>query len=201
MNNLRKEIIQYLNEPLVTTDLYDQLKCCLILDERYEQDINSIDDFFIDSIKSLFYRPSNYGLVLQGPSGIGKTEFFKLLLPNENWFSPREDQIYEKFLIDCTDAGNRIFNKTIASDGFNLVHTGGKTTVVKRLANMVFTSNRTDRWPSKERLTVLYLKDIDRYRFNIISKECLWIEIYHRFLEKYGIFKVLSDDDVNQYFR
>jgi len=63
--------------------LYEELKCCLILDRTHEQDINQIDYWFSGVIVFKIH-PNKYVIWLIGEQGIGKTEFFRNFYPLKN---------------------------------------------------------------------------------------------------------------------
>ena len=73
----------------------------------------------------------------------------------------------------------RLVKRTASSHGFRTMI--GESD--KRLASVCATTNTVNLGMlDRERQILLYLKDIDRIRFNSIPKLELWREIYSRFI-------------------
>ena len=201
--NIRKEIIMALNKPRTTEDLYTELKSCLILSDNFQQDIDDIDEWFFGIIKSLFYRPSDKCLALVAEQNIGKTEFFRRLLPSSKWvadysFYPDLDLEYHS-LVSVVENFKDI-NNILKSDGFTVKHDMLRGVVVnKRLTSVAYTTNSI--MPERKQIIRLILKDIDKHKYNAIPKDLLWIEIYHRFLELHGISNCFTQEDIDNYFK
>jgi hypothetical protein len=183
---MRKDIIYFLDRKSTTDTLYDELKCCLILDETSPQNIDSVDPWFKGVIQSLFYNPNENILVLFGDQAIGKTEFFRRLLPKPDWFSHsrepygRHPNIYKHLLVDMTDYDTSLVKDIASNDGF-VINSNTKETN-KRLASVCYTSNSIGSgFLNRRRSICLFLKNIDKIRFNSIDKTKLWIEIFNRF--------------------
>lgn len=195
MSNKRKEIVEALNKPLSTTDLYEQLKLCINLDSKFEQDINCIDEWFYEVISSLFYKVNMKSLILCGKQGIGKTEFVRNLLPQKKWFSeasPDKANVYESFILDCSEWENKDIKFVLSSEQF--VVQDNPVFANKRLANLVYTTNINI--PAGRRGIVLYIESIDWIKYNSIDKEKLWIEIYNK---NFGT-EILTQKEIDLYF-
>jgi len=202
-NNIRQQIVELLSQPQTTTNLYDEMKCCLIVKTHEVGDmsgfgniepkcnIHSIDEWFFGVIQSLFYKPNRNLLLLVGNPGIGKSEFLRRLFPQKEMFvdtSSSYDVIkkffYEKLIIDFdahTEVSKSALKTALASDGFKIIE-GNLPVCEKRLASFCSTSNTPPR--SLRSTIVLQLESIDKIRFNSIDKLKLWIEIFHRFTPK-----------------
>lgn len=195
MSNKRKEIVEALNKPMLTTDLYEELKLCINLNSVFEQNINCIDDWFYGVISSLFYQVNNKSLILCGKQGIGKTEFVRNLLPQKKWFSeasPDKANVYESFILDCSEWENKDISFVLSSEQFIIQE--NPVCANKRLANLVYTTNINI--PVGRRGIALYIESIDWIRYNSIDKEKLWIEIYNK---NFGT-EILTQKEIDSYF-
>lgn len=185
---MRKEIARYLmSQPQQTTHLLENLKSCLHLDSSYNrtEDMNErVNKWFSDCIGSLFYRPNHNALVLVGPQAIGKTEFFRKLLPDGKWFTDIR-QPYSKipdvsnyFLVDMSDFPVDLVKQIVSTEGFSVTQ-GDYPTASKRCASVCYTTNYIRReFSDARRSIVVYLKEIDWVGFNSIDKYNLWNEIF-----------------------
>lgn len=179
--------------------MYETLKKCLVLDETKNSDIEGIDRFFDGVMKSLFYRANGTGLVLVGRQGIGKTEFFRRLLPQREWITTAQYAIYHSLIIDFSEHDTKLIGQTLSNDGFIV---NKDCTVNKRLASVVYTCNELPRQlQNRKSLAIVYLKHIDNHTFNSIDKTWLWVEIWNNFLRKHGVNEIFSEEDLNKYFK
>jgi hypothetical protein len=194
--NLRKEIVERLNQPQISTNARDQFKSCF---EYENSETHKLwDEWFESCMLTLFYRPQQKGLLICGKQGIGKTHMLRNFLPEKHWYGPTE---YNHFVTEFEDHINpAVFKETIASDGFRIVHTP-RLSAEKRLTNPVYTCNVVPKeLQKKERILYMYISSIDWGLFNVIDKNLLWNEIFHAFLQKHGIYNIFLQDDINSVF-
>lgn len=203
MNNIRKDIVEFLNRPQVTTSTVDYLKSCFELEEG--EDINRIDEWLDGFISSLFYRPINKALILCGPHGIGKTLFAQELLFHNKFFSDTRmaykdtPDVYNHWLVDMSDFDTKYMSKVVNSDGFVINSVQHK--INKRLANVIYTTNSIRTELIRKNYIVIRVKSIDIHRFMAIDKYMLWIEIYNNFLSMHSVSQVFNQGDINDFFR
>lgn len=199
--NIRKEIVTSLNKHQTTENIYEQLKCCLTPHNGHNLDV--LDNFFDAILKSLFFRPQQIGLMIVGEDTISNSNFIKLLLPDKNLFSEYEslDDLYEYLIVDMSKSSVRDFKYTISNDGFKVIFSEEKPVCIKRLATPIYVSEYANKLLlERERVLSLFISKIDIVKFNSIDKHLLWIEIYNRFLAKYGVYNIFSIDDINEFF-
>lgn len=207
----RQQIIEQLNKPAEVTGLYDQLKGCLSLDVSKYKSIftieEGIDNWFKGVIESLYYRPNHYCLVLVGKARIGKTEFFRRLLPfqqerdhrgikiseyyNETWASLDLKMILFSHLIVQFEFTTKSLdypnedNFTVVPSVEDILEDGTTTELRKGYADKRLASycSTTNKWiyPQRKNYTIVYLDSIDQEAYNKINKLDLWIEIFNMF--------------------
>lgn len=206
--NKRKEILTELNKSAKTHTLLDALKGCIELDNKFHkpEDINRIDDWFYDCIKSLFYRPSEKSLVIINKSEYKRSAFVRNLLWVDISYSALSydsiPDIHNTWIAHVEDA--KMLKDIINTDGFSIQKdesTLWGLRVEKRLCNPVFTSDRMH--PSlveRKKHIVLYVKEIDLVSFLSIDKKHLWIEIYNSFLGNNVIFNLFTEEDIDSYY-
>lgn len=190
-----------LNQPLKSTNLYQELKSCLILDESKQSDIEDLDEWFMGCMTSLFYRPKNKILVLISTQGIGKSTFIRDLTPKREWigYDYSSFSLEKHLIVDMSEHSITDAKKVMSTDQFRIPYS---TKVEKRLSSVIYTSNWVNpELTSRRRSIVLYLKDIDKMKFNNINKEHLWIEIYHQFLESHSIGSLFTREEIDEYFK
>jgi predicted P-loop ATPase len=187
MENIRQTIIQQFNHTQTTDGLYEDLKSCLITQD--EETFDKLDFWFEGIVSSLFYEPNKFCLVLVGEQGMGKTEFFRRLLPFKELYTDNRmaysdvPDIYNYLIADMTGFERSVVKRVISNEGYIIHKNLGETD--KRLVSVCYTTNHlTLDMNGRRRLLVLNLKDIDKHKFNRIDKHKLWIEIYNKFTEK-----------------
>lgn len=195
--DIRKQIIDQLDRPIqAELGLYKQLKNCLIWKDGSEWDL---DLWFKGVIESLYYRPNKYVLVLKGKEAIGKSTFFRQLLPhyedtNTNFFDDfwyceynelSSDHLYGSLILN-TEFTKKLLNKSMED---NFIVRGDKSfrdvvdvdaSCNKRLASYCSTTNHWQH-PPRNNFIVLHLESINHELFNNIDKLQLWIEIFNKF--------------------
>ena len=206
--NKRKEILIELNKTAQTYTLLDSLKSCITLDSNFHKpsDIDKIDDWFYDCIKSLFYRPSEKSLVIIGDSEFALCSFVRNLI----WVDKQYEllsyasipDIHNTWIAHVEEA--KMLKDIINTDGF-LIKKDESTlwglVVEKRLCNPVYTAHKMhSSLVERKKHIVLYVKEIDIMSFLSIDKRLLWIEIYNKFLANNGIFNLFTDEDINSYY-
>lgn len=192
--NTRKEIVEALNKPQTSTTVIDQFKMCF----EYEnsEDHKIWDEWFESCMLTLFYRPQQKGLLICGRQGIGKSHMLRHFLPERHWYG---NTMYEHFVTEMNDYPTD-FKEWIASDGFRIIHTPS-ICADKRLANPVYTCSVVPKeLQKKERILYMYISSIDWGLFNVINKDLLWNEVFHKFLQKHGIYNIFLQGDIDSVF-
>lgn len=193
----REEIIKYLNKTPTADDFYyDQLKDCIKMKWRYDtfdgvlscKDIDEhsncrIDEWFSGIIKSLYYKPNHTVLVLLSEKPVGKTEFFRRLLPQKDWYCEGNDktQIFEKLICNFDEGFDKNKLDYAEKDDFQVRYPyTEQMTCDKRLYSYC---SATNYWhhPPRKNFIVLPVVEIDWELFNSIDKHLLWIEIFNKF--------------------
>lgn len=196
---IREQIIQQLDYYEASwCPEYNKLKSCLkhfiqtdmfkeVVDDEYSQ---LLDLWFEGVIKSLFYQPNHYLLVLEGEDEFENMKFFMNLLPNTLWYSNQNklhgQSIYSE-LITFVEFEYQKQQKILEEDNFivyeenarALIHPGTD----KRLCSYCTTTNKW-RYPQRKNVIVLSLESIDWELYNSIDKLELWKEIFFKFKPK-----------------
>jgi hypothetical protein len=196
--DIRERIIKLLDVNQVSSLSYIYLKNSLtvsnyICGQSYPE-IDScgdeIDIWFLGCIESLFYKPNHYRLVLVGEQGIGKTQFFRSLLPDELkvFYSDSYEDIYRLF-INCEDEFylNVSSKKKLLNDGFKITDypyfTFTEPSCNKRLVNYCATTNVWKAQKTRHNI-VLNVESINKELYNSIDKLELWRELFFKFKPK-----------------
>ena len=159
---------------------YELLKECL---KTKEGSSGYMDLWFEGVIKSLFYQPNHYLLVLEKKEWHGlETEFFRLLSPFPMNFT-REHGLYSSLIL-CHDFQYQKEQDWMEEDNFiileenvsKLKHPGTD----KRLCSYCTTTEKW-RYPQRKNVIVLRLESIDWELYNSLDKLELWREIFFKF--------------------
>lgn len=208
MNSTRKEIVSLLNSKQQTTDLFETMKSCINLDlsKHNPKDIDNIDEWFYDCIKSLFFRPSGKSLILIGKQQIGKSTFVRNLLFEPlrySYFSyDNIPNLHLTWIADVEDA--KTLKDIINTDGF-IINSNDRypygIKVDKRLCNPVHTAQYLHySLIERKKHIVIYIESIDIPKFLSIDKRLMWIEIYNKFLNNNGIFDLFSQNEIDNFY-
>lgn len=184
-SNIREKIIELLNKP--TFHEYSYLDLITSLNTVSEQcgvKSKMLDMWFKGVIESLYYRPNHYVLVLLGNERIGKSEFFRRLLPDKSWLhqgSGDKMTVFE-YPIILFDEGMTKNQLDLCEKDVFLVRKPYTEMAVadKRISSYCCTSN-VWRHPQRKNYLVLKLESINQELFNSIDKLSLWTEIFHKF--------------------
>lgn len=191
---MRKEIRELLNKPYYSsgnyTD-YDRLKESLTITFHYEgserhltcREVDEFSDCGIDHwfkgiIQSLYYKPNHYGLALVGKHEIGKTQFFRRLAPQKDWYGK---DTYNSMIIDLEDAIVKKDLDYVEMDNFTVINPyTPEAYAEKRLVSYCCSTNIWN-YPPRKNWIVLNVESISFELYNSIDKEQLWIEIFNKF--------------------
>lgn len=139
-------------------------------------------------------RPADFAFVLCGKAGIGKTEFFKKLLPEEleNYYSTLEpENTKENWLtISCnlisvfdgisvsSPHQTGIVNDLVRKNNFRIRKPYHETSSeMVRMASIAGTSNEFAKYP-QDSIVFINCLDIDKSAYNSIDKTSLFMEAY-----------------------
>lgn len=198
MDNIRKNIIQQLDKtPSMQQDWYltDLVSCLNTVSEQCGEKHKMLNMWFKGVIESLYYRPNKYVLVLEGKGGIGKSEFFRHLLPENVYFKYSDsyyaheikkyaynclliDLVFEKHMLNIPTEENFIVEPFCGTSDVPGERRYASTN--KRLASYCSTTNKWQ-YPPRKNFIVLKLESINQELFNSIDKLQLWIEIFNKF--------------------
>lgn len=183
--DIRKQIIEYLDQPFEEQCSYNKLKYCIFPEQKEWKSLSDLnewkdqlDNWFKGVIESLYYRPNHYCLVLEGKNNIGKMKFFQMLRPEQLIkFGLWSGKIYYDLIlfIEFVKSNLELPNK----DEFNIIGSGNilDTEINKRLASYCSTTNKW-RFPKRKNYIVLKIESIDFELYNSIDKTNLWREIF-----------------------
>lgn len=165
---MRNYIISVLSEPAESEGNYEKLKQCLGCGDE-------VDSWFEGIIDSLYYRPNRKALVLLGEQGIGKSWFFRHLLPRELYHAYHEGTFMpHNILINHVEFSRKSLSISSKHD-FQIIDGEAE----KRLASYCSTATW---WPFEHRHNIILVgvEKIDQELYNSINKLDLWKEIFNR---------------------
>ncbi len=175
---MRQQIIKMLDVPFEQTGSYDRLKRCIESPYPFDE---GLDDWFRGVIQSLFYRPNHKMLVLLGEPNIGKTEFFRRLLPQEKWYAEGMSDIYKKLIINLDEDMQKPLLQLVDKQDFQVMNPYSHDIYCeKRLASYCCATHYW-RYPPRKSTILIRVEHIDKDAYNAIDKQQLWIEIFNRF--------------------
>ena len=162
----------------------DMIAGSLCVNLLEEDKIKKIDEWFKNCIHSLFYKPNHTRLILVGPQNIGKTQFFRMLLPDElkSFYSENSTDIYNKF-IDCDDdfSIKSSSKKKLSHTGFKVLKENafmpGMPVADKRLINYCGTRNHSMKDSPRHNICI-EIESINIELYNSIDKLKLWQELF-----------------------
>lgn len=172
---IRNQIIDYFNQPLLFRGEYKRMKLLLGIGDE-------IDPWFEGVIKSLKYQPNTKVFVLVGKSGIGKSSFFRNLLPNPDWFveHPANSFFYDYLLCDF-DFNHGNLNISMNHEFYcTSIDTAiGYVDVNKRLCSYCCSTNY---WNIPQRKNYIFIRWPDNkgiIDISSIDTTQMWRELYH----------------------
>jgi hypothetical protein len=168
----RQKIIAELDRTPTTTDLYDQLKACLITRSPIDP---RIDEWFSGIISSLYYRPNKLALILEGNVMLNNN-FITNIMYNRELCTDCIDNMYCSLILDLSFDKYNLNYPSRAN--FTVTH--GEYPCDKRLASYVDTKLSWV-YPKRKDFIVIPVVEIDWKLFNSINKKKLWIEIFNKF--------------------
>lgn len=182
---MRPYIIEILNQPVEEYSLFQKLKDSLHYSNHSQVNGDNtdtlIDYWFKGVIHSLFYKPNKLGLVLLSDQYIGKTEFFRRLLPDRSWYGERDLDIYNQLIVNLDFNIVKKDLDYVEMDNFTVVNPYTPDAYAdKRLASYCCATNHWN-YPSRKSWVILKLDSIDHELYNSIDKLQLWIEIFNKF--------------------
>lgn len=203
MTDIRKQIIEVLDSPSESSNLYDTLKDCILFKYKdidislYQEsgfpDNRTIgfDNWFKGVIRSLYYEPNKNLLVLEGKDEIELSKFLDKLIDDTclPMISLRlrntkvsENCLYHGMILDI-DFEYKKTQDIIEQDNFyvyphvkDLIDPGTD----KRLCSYCSTTTHWN-YPQRKNVTVLKVESIDWEKYNAIPKLELWIEVFNLF--------------------
>lgn len=171
---------------------YEQLKSCIKIKFHFESGDGTvgcdevdtgIDDWFRGVIQSLYYRPNHHALILCGQARIGKTEFFRRLVPQKEWYceSVRPEFMFNKLICNLDEGFLKYQLSIVEKDDFEVRYPyTEQITCDKRLMSYCCATN-FHRHPRRNNFIVLNVESINWEMYNSIDKHLLWIEIFNKF--------------------
>jgi len=192
---IREEIISYLNcyESSYYPN-YEKLKKSLVHfvqpslfeDKVVDEQSDKLDLWFEGIVNSLFYKPNNTMLVLEGKEDCIKW-FEELLFDTQLYcdccMSDLKPCLYESLIVQF-DFEYQKQQKIIEEDNFIILEENAKNLIYpgtdKRLCSYCTTTNEW-RYPQRKNVIVIKVEKIDWELYNSIDKTELWREIFYKF--------------------
>lgn len=152
--------------------------------------------WFKGCIDSLYYKPNMMFLNLVGEKGIGKTEFFRRLIPWEmaQYYVETIDEkyYYDKLIVQIDDfrMNSRMKKKIVNEESIwyeDNIKALKAPSINKRLCSYCGTANRScvnpgDYFPKN--IIQFEIKSIDFDMYNSIDKLKLWKELFYTFKKR-----------------
>lgn len=201
MEQIRKEIIYYVNKDIdfEPRQYFNEMVASFNIDYLNTHTHHSIEDFFVNCMKSVFYRPNELNLLIfDKEDNIDDiANAIDEIMGRKDFVSRTYRDIYSNLIINFSDCPSAVkpHSKT---DGFKINY---NYHVDKRLSSAIAATWYISEDMKKRKKNIIVKSNgFDYDRFMRIDKEKLWIDIFHMFLNRYGLYGTIPQDEIDSFF-